>query len=100
MKDGNGHPLAGTCLSIEESSSRPKQGNVLPIEIHLSNLSRSAPDPQSIGLPAHDKETYLAYLAFSAVLFGRRAYEKGLVRLIRLISLISLVRLIRLIRLS
>jgi len=46
-----------------ETSSRRKQGNVLPVEI----LEQSVRDRGRIGKPAHEKETYSA---FSAFLFG------------------------------
>jgi hypothetical protein len=44
-----------------------------PVE---KSLGRSAPDPQSIGV-AHEKETYRAYHAYRALLFGKPAHENG-----------------------
>ena len=61
VKDGGADPaqFSGTGLLIHETSSGQRQGDVLPIEIHLSKvLSISAPDPQSSGMPARKKGTH------------------------------------------
>jgi hypothetical protein len=61
-------------LEAADPYMRPVLGvskNVLLVESHLSKISeQSVRDRGRIGKPAHEKETYRAYSAFGALLFG------------------------------